>query len=256
MSRPPDVTVEVIVPYRGDGGPRDDAWSYVRAWWATTHPDWHLTQGHPGEGPWSKGAAVADALRRHPPDQRAVLVIADADVICVNIESAVNAVNTGARWAVPHRRVHRLTRTATDIVYAGGPLPDPTRAPVRRAPHQRNGGPIAESYTGIIGGGLVVLPADHYRQAPMDPRFRDWGQEDASWGHALTVLFGHPWRGMADLWHLHHPRAALVGRETPGPDGLTRMSRSIGNPDGLALYQRYHAAKTPAAVRAILAELD
>lgn len=246
----------MIVPYRGDeGGPRDAAWAYVQRWWADNHPNWTVTSGHPGEGPWSKGAAVADALRRRPPDAHTALVVADADVICAGVAAAVAAVGAGAGWAVPHGRVLRLTRHATEAVYAGAALPDPSAAPARRAPHQRPSGPVAESYTGIAGGGVLVLPADRYRQSPLDPRFRNWGQEDAAWGHALTVLFGHPWRGHAPLYHLWHPTPLRLG-ESIDPRVVTRMSRSIGNPEGLALYRRYRSARTAAEVRAILAELE
>jgi hypothetical protein len=250
------VGVSVLVPYRGDdGGARDDAWAFIRDWWATHHPDWPLTQGHPGAGPWSKGAAVADALRRHPPAPGAVLVIADADVICPGIERAVAAVTAGAMWAKPHWRVYRLSEAATRAVYAGGPLPDPSRAVARRHPTQRPAGPFVESYAGIPGGGITVLPAARYQQAPLDPRFHGWGQEDAAWGHALTVQFGHPWTGSADLYHLWHPPPVRAGRQEPVAGQATQMSRSIGNPAGLDLYHRYQAAKTPAAVRAIIADI-
>ncbi len=250
---PADGDVAVLVPYRGDGGARDEAWSHARAWWTATYPGWALIEGNPPEGPWCKAAAVGDALQ-HWAARAQVLVIADADVICPGVERAVTAVAAGARWAKPHRRVHRLTEAATHAVYAGGALPDPSRMVGHAAPHQRRSGPIYDSYAGIAGGGLVALPADRYQQAPLDPRFHGWGQEDTSWGHALTILFGHPWVGTADLYHLWHPPPVRAGRQEPIAGQGTQISRSIGNVDGLELYHRYQAAKTPAAVLAILAE--
>lgn len=247
--------VAVIVPYRGDGGARDAAWAHARTWWSMAHPDWALIEGNPPpDGPWSKALAVRDALQQHLAAE--VLVIADADVVCPGIEWAVGAVRAGARWAKPHRRVHRLTEAATRAVYAGGALPDPSRMVGHGAPHQRGSGPIYDSYAGIAGGGLVALSADRYHQAPLDPRFHGWGQEDAAWGHALTILYGHPWVGTADLYHLWHPPPVRAGRQEPIVGQGTQISRSIGNIDGLELYHRYQAAKTPAAVLAILAEVD
>jgi hypothetical protein len=224
----------VLVPYRADGGPRDAAWVYMRRWWAINHPDWQLVEGGCPDGPWRKAVAVADALARADGD---LLVVADADVWCPDLSPALASLERGlGRWAIPHQRVYRLTEYATAAVLAGGQLPDP---PLPRRTHPA----VAESYTGVVGGGLVVLPADMYRQVPLDPRFAGFGQEDQSWARALDVIAGPPWRGRQPLWHLWHP---------PQP----RISRAIGSVENLALYRRYRAASTTPAMLALLAEVD
>jgi hypothetical protein len=239
------VTVSVVVPWRSDHGPRAVVWAYVSAWWREHHPDWQLLVGEqPDGGPWCKAAAVAAAL---PSATGEVLVVADADVICDGVATAMGAITVppdAPAWAVPHRRVYRLTAAATTVVLAGGPMPDPGTAAARAAGRRPEPAGVEASYTGVAGGGIVVLPRDLYEAVPLDPRFVGWGQEDESWAWALTVLAGKPWRGTADLWHLWHPPVPI------GDGG--RMTRAVGNPAGYALMRRYLSATTPDQMRGIL----
>lgn len=224
------MTVSVIVPRRSDNnGPRDAAWLWVQQWWADNYPHWQLVEGHCDSDEWRKAAAVADGLTRAGGD---VLVIADADVVCDGVSSAVVALQRGAPWAVPHRGVYRLSETATAAVLAGAPMP----VLDRRLPRSV----VAESYTGVAGGGMVVLPAETYRRVPLDPRFVGWNREDVSWGHALLVAVGSPYRGSAPLWHLWHPPAE--GRRKPDREGEE-------------LHARYRAACTPSRIAAVLADI-
>lgn len=224
----------MVVPYRGDnGGHRDAALAYVEAWWGQHHPGWQFVCGYQVDGPWCKAAAVDAGLRDATGD---ILIIADGDVITEGITYAVEAVIAGAPWCVPFQRVLRLTAAATGAVLAGGPLPYVSW----RGPNPE----IEESYTGLIGGGMVVLPRAVYDRIPLDPRFVGWGLEDASWALALGQLAGPPpRRGPADLWHLWHPPQL-------------RMSRAIGSPESLALYERYLAAARNRTMSALLAEMS
>jgi hypothetical protein len=218
------MSVAVLVPWRPDGGPRQAVWAWVRRQWARW-PDWEIVTGTPPDGPWSKGAAVADALRQTSAD---TLIVADADVWSVGIPAAVNRVAGGrARWAMPHQLVRRLTEDATRAVLDGAPL---------------DGQPTAETHPGMPGGGLVVCARDVLEGVPMDPRFEGWGQEDQAWAAALTTLAGPMWRGTADLVHLWHP---------PAP----RRSRAVGSAASLARYRRYQAASGQVSqMRALVAE--
>lgn len=172
------------------------------------------------EGPWRKGVAVADALTRTDAD---VLVVSDADVVCDDLPDAIAAVVAGAAWAVPHTRVRRLTTAATDQVLAGA------------IPH----GPLEERpYRGILGGGIVVLPRDVYVEAPIDPRFVGWGQEDESWGLALSNRYGWPVRGSGDLWHLWHPPQPRTSRGVGSAESLDLFRQYVKNPDAALLEAR------------------
>jgi hypothetical protein len=222
--------VSVLVPYRPDGGHRDTAWAWLQRWWASNHPQWQLVTGACSDGPWVKAHAVGDALSRADGD---VLVVADADVFCEGVGLAVEAAHRGAPWAIPHGKVYRLAESATASVIAGA-APSPALAGLER-----------ESYMGVEGGGIAVLTRDAYQAAPMDPRFVGWNNEDLAWATALRTLVGAPWRGVAPLWHLHHP---------PAP----RLNAHVGDKVGRALHVRYqYAAKAgPAAMRALINEFE
>lgn len=228
------MTVSVVVPYRPDGAHRDAAWSLLQQWWATTHPDWQVVTGLCPPGPWCKAAAVAAALPNVTGD---VMVLADADVWTTGVDYAVQAVEAGAPWCVPHQRVQRLTAAATAAVLAGGPLPK--IGPGHRGPHPQ----LEESYVGMVGGGMVVLPCASYSQVPLDPRFLGYGLEDGAWGLSLRTVLGEPpRRGGNDLIHLWHQ---------PQP----RITRAVGSAESLALYRRYRvAARSPAEMAALMAE--
>lgn len=223
--------VSVLVPWRPDGGHRDAAWQHLRARWEREHPGWQIVEGRAPDGPWCKAAAVADALDRSAGQ---VLVIADADVWTSGVQAAVDAVEAGAPFAIPHWHVHRLTQTATATVLAGHPVEGAIGTSAWRRLER-------QPYPGYVGGGITVLSRGLYDQVPLDPRFTGWGQEDECWAKALTVITGPPWRGQADLWHLWHP---------PQP----RHSARWGSPESRQLARRYRTARTPETMRALLAE--
>lgn len=155
-----------------------------------------------------------------------IVVLHDADCFCAGLGDAIAAVANGAAWAVPHTFVHRLTQEATASTLSG--RPDMT---VEQKP-----------YPGIVGGGIVVARRETLLEAPLDPRFIGWGQEDQSFGFAMSCLFGEPRRGHADLIHLWHPHPP-------------RMDRKRGSPENWALRERYDKARwNRAAMRELIEE--
>lgn len=227
--------VTVVVPWRGGCPHREAAWEWLQDWYARTHPDWQVIATGDGgtTGPWCKAGAVAAAL---PAADGAVIVVADADVVCGGLRTAVEVVASGSHpWAMPHNGVYRLTPAATATVLAGGEFPDV------RGPRSLIRGHIAEFHRGVPGGGLVVLPRAGWDVAPLDFRFSGWGQEDLAWGWALTRILGGPWRGTAPLLHLWHP---------PQP----RATRATGSTESMELWARYRRAYTAAEVEALLQE--
>ena len=160
---------------------------------------------------------------------RAEIVIqADADVWCDGLREAVDAVEAGAGWAVPHKLVHRLSEDGTEAVLAGA---DWRGQPMDQKP-----------YEGILGGGIVVARRDVLLDVPLDSRFVGWGQDDEAHALGLNALYGDPWRGTADLVHLWHPPQS-------------RVSRRKGSRESWKLRRRYwEARRKPEAMRALLKE--
>lgn len=204
--------VAVVVPWRPGCPHRERAWAWVAARYRAEHPAWQIAEAAAAPGNWVKASAVMPQACRV--DAR-VVVVADADVWSDGVADAVAAVRGGARWAIPHRRVHRLTMASTRDVFAGR---DATRETTE------------VPYVGIPGGGIVVLDAAALRTVPMDPRFVGWGGEDQAWGYALQTILGRPRRGLAPLIHLWHP---------PQP----RETRRIGTAANERLRRRYAQAR-------------
>lgn len=220
------MNVEAIIPWRGGCPWREQAF----AWVLERHLErWPTTAAVCPAERWVKAAAAMPAVQH---SSASVVVVADADVWCDGLDAAVAAVLDGEAWAIPHGKVHRLTRDATQLVLEG-------QAPATLTGHVHEQIP----YTGIAGGGLVVLRREVALDVPLDPRFEGWGGEDHSWGYALQTLAGRPWRGDAPLWHLWHPAAP-------------RLSRKIGSEPSEALRRRYWAAMSnPQAMRNLIEEI-
>jgi hypothetical protein len=181
----------------------------------------------PGSTPWVKANAVTPAIESSSAE---IVVIADADVWTDGITDAIEAVQQGAPWAIPHLNVHRLTENGTAAVLGDAEW---NAQQLDRRP-----------YRGYEGGGVTVLRRDDYLDVPMDPRFTGWGQEDASWGYALRCLLGEPWRGTAPLIHLWHPPQA-------------RMTNKYGSPGGKQLWKRYLLARRrPDEMRKLVKEFS
>lgn len=185
-------TVEVLVPFRPDGGPRDRSWAWLRRRWALIHPTWTVHAGAAFDGEvWRKGRSFNLLAAQATAD---VLVLADADVWTGGLTEAARLALEHP-WVVPHRTVHRLTEAETD-----GLLAAPPTTPIRA------GRLIKPAYTGVAGGGLIVIRRD--RLPALDECFYGWGGWDESTGVSLDTLLGRHRRLPQKLWHLWHPPGA------------------------------------------------
>lgn len=221
------MTVSVIVPYRPDGTEREDNWHCLQEGWRRNFPNWELVTGDCPSDEWIKADAIADALRCASGD---IIVMADADVWCASaaVEEAVLRVDHGQPWAIPHLAVHRLTPHGTSLfkAHAFVGIEDFEEPP----------------YEGVPAGGMFVMRRQSYEAAPLDRRFRGWGQEDQSAAMAWTTLYGLPWRGIDPLWHLWHPP-------------MKRDNRVVGSKESRALWERYRRANhNRPAMRALVGE--
>lgn len=193
--------IAFVVPLDSDTrrgqGARAPAWRYVLR--KLIEYRWPVATGVPPGDLWVKADAVDDALARTSAE---IVIVHDADVVVapIALHAAMQAVEAGAPWAVPHRDVHRYDQASTHAMYDGE----------RRTPAL-----LRWPYIGVAGGGIVVLHRDVYAECPLDPRFIGWGGEDQAWGWALETLFGEPWRGTVQLVHLWHPHAAPGAQRPP-----------------------------------------
>lgn len=216
--------VEVVIPWQPGCRHRAAALDWVLDRWSEQHPAWQVTVAPAAGDRWCKAAAVMPAVHASTAD---LIVVADADVWVPGVAESVRDVQQGAAWAMPHGHVLRLSEQATARVLSGATLtPDLELA--------------ERAYTGVHGGGMVVLPRATAVDVPLDRRYQGWGQEDMSWATALTTLVGAPRRRSHLLFHLWHPPQQ-------------RMTRRFGSPQGRELWRSYcKAAGNPGAMRELL----
>ncbi len=205
------MSVEVIIPWRAGCSQRGAVLQWCYGWWR-----WHDVKvtiaTAPGDS-WNKALAFMPAVERSTAD---VVVMADADVVCEGIDRAISTVLQGADWARPHEMVVRLSQEGSDEFMGG---------------RNWEGCDLDQRpYFGLSGGGMVVARRETFLEVPMDPRFVGWGQEDHSWGIALSMLLRPERRQSDPLIHLWHPY----------PE---RLSRKRGSHENYALFQRYAEAR-------------
>lgn len=199
------MSVDVIVPYAGDCPHRRRALAWTTAQYEAA--GLNVIVGHGDADRWCKAEAVRCALNESSAE---VIVVADCDTWCDELTPAIEAVEQGAGWAIPHWNVLRLTERGTTLFLAG----------------EREQLDIEEKHVGAPAGGIVVLPRATYERVPLDPRFVGWFGEDRSWAFALRTLVGEVTRMRAPLFHLWHPPQA-------------RRSRRRGSPENQQLCARY-----------------
>lgn len=216
--------VRVVVPWADPGCPyRRRAWQFLSRQYR--HP---IVEAPAPAVPWVKADAVNPAVAATRAD---IVVVADADVWPTGLARAIQAVEGGAPWVVPHRGVFRLTEGATRTYIDRRGLVEVGALPLDRP-----------AYLGMVGGGAIVARRDVLVDVPLDRRFVGWGQEDESWGAALETLHGPPVRIKRPLVHLWHPAQA-------------RLDTRVGSVGNWLLRRRYFQAKgDPAATRRIIEE--
>lgn len=216
------VTVSVVIPWRAGEPTREEAMRWLTHRLADLRNGWGLVLSEtPEDEPWCKARAILQGVERATGD---VIVVHDADVWCDGLPAAVAAVEAGYPWAVPHRRVHRLTPLATDRALDGD-WPD-ERSPCLRRP-----------YRGVAAGGILVAPRATLLDVPPDVRFTGWGSEDGAWRDALRCLAGREWRDTtAPLFHLHHepqPRTPAGTTSAENAALAARYAYMRGDPVGM-----------------------
>lgn len=213
--------VSVIVPYRPDGGYRDQAWEWIRQRWAAMFPDYEVVVGsddggaNPGE--FNHGLAVNRAAERASGD---VLLIADADVAPDPwlLEAVARVAAGDVRWALPSR-YRKLTREATDTALGWSADADLCKLDVE--------------WDGSVSvASIQVVPREGFDLVGgFDSRFDGWGADDVCFAIAMHTLWGAVTRVAGAVHHLWHPApiAETYGhRWHPRQDAIMREYIAAG----------------------------
>lgn len=222
--------VEVIIPAAGwDDATRVAARAWIVRWWQVRNC--RVTVAGLAQEPWSKGAAVNDAISSSTAD---VIVVADADSF-VSTKAVGRMIRKAGvvGWVTPFDRVSRLDSASTAVLLGCDP------AQVERPPVKVL---VQKPHNALPGGGIIAAHRDIWNTVGgFDPRFTDWGGEDYSLGVAMrTMTNAAPTIFPGDLWHLWH-------------EPQTNVRAESGQTSALAF--RYRKAKfRPDSMRQLLAE--
>lgn len=188
--------LSVLIPYRPDGGPRDEIFAWLLARYEKLLPEAEICIGENGDEPFSRSKARNDAYRKAT---GRYFLVADADTLFhrSQIEHALDCVKGTRAWMLPYKWYYNLSYEYTTEVLKSAPdvtIPEPNN-------------PSQWEHRIESWAGLLVMPRMAYEEVGgYDERFVGWGYEDNSFQLALDAIWG-PFQRMDDGYclHLWHP---------------------------------------------------
>lgn len=211
--------IPVLVPYRSDGGAREENWTYIYGlqWDLLQWADVHL--GESPEGPFNVSAARNDAARKAGDWDVAVFADADSFVDAHTLESAIALARKTKQVVLPHSRwVNVRQDEVHDFMVERYLTFDPKRTVV-----------------GGTKGSLYVIPREAYDTVNgFDERFQGWGWEDTAFHLAVETLYKPIIQFEGNLWHLEHDRPDEDVNRGSNPNAIANRNH----------YQTYKRART------------
>jgi hypothetical protein len=219
------VTIPVLVPWRPDGGRRDDLWRYVRRSFWSTLPDFRIVTGRSPDGPFNRSAAVNDAAALAGRWRVAVIADNDTWVPPAQLSTAVTMAQETGRLTAAFSRVVELSHDYTDRLLDGSAsLADFNIDRVRTEP------------LGVQSSMLVVPHALWEQVGGFEVKFQGWAGEDNAFWKACAILGGEPARIDGCAFHLWHQPALRAGADYR---------------TNIALWRRYQACRNAAELKRI-----
>lgn len=208
--------VSVLIPYQPDGGPRDDAFRYVKQFYQRLLPEAEVCVGELKQELFSRSKAINKAASAAT---GRLFIIADGDIIYDPelMREAMNQVRED-RWVIPFSSITRMTRSNSQTVFeqdAQWPIPVSLETKADQARY-------------FVGGVNVLSRAAFEAVGGYDERFVGWGGEDEAFAYSLDTLVGKHVRLEGNLLHFWHPFV--------GPSGNPKYEANY------ALYSAYKAA--------------
>ncbi|MFK9094063.1 galactosyltransferase-related protein [Bacillus salipaludis] len=190
--------VSIIIPFQTDHGPREEAFEWLKRYYAAVMPDAELCLGLYSGNEINKSKAVNQAAKRATKD---IFVIADADVVYdpTLIKKAIELLKEAA-WVVPFTEIYDIPKQETKYLLRKQPS-WPLRVNIEDCVK-------AEWLYEGFAGKINVIPRVHFEAVGgFDERFIGWGGEDDAFSHAVNTLCGKFVNIEAKVFHLWHPPA-------------------------------------------------
>lgn len=194
----------ILIPYRSDGGRRDELAKFTNDWLWKHHPRWPRVLGYSPEGPFNRGAAINDAARMARDWD--VAVVSDADNICdpATLQAAVEQAHETKGCVFPYDTYLYLDESSSDRLIAGDYW---FVTPVRQA-----WGINLNHHSGI-----QAISRAAYDQVGGFPEMEGWGYEDSVMAEMLKAFTPGIKHLQGSAYHLYHgegssnPERAVYG---------------------------------------------
>ncbi|OZB98372.1 galactosyltransferase-related protein [Paenibacillus sp. XY044] len=210
--------LSILIPYQPDGGPRDEALSFVLRFYRHILPAADICIGEIGTGePFSRSRAINRAASRA---SGSIFIIADGDIIYDPqlVFDSVRLIEQG-RWVIPFSRINRLTQQTSRKVIEGEAI-WPLAAELD----------TGEEHAAYFVGGLNMVGREAFeRTGGYDERFIGWGGEDEAFAYTMDTFVGEHVRLDGLMLHFWHPFV--------GPQGNPHYEHNY------RLFERYKAAR-------------
>jgi hypothetical protein len=180
------VDVSILIPWRSDHGPREEAFNFLLPLWHATGAE-IITASDDREGPFNFSRACNRAFSAAT-NSKVLIFGADQIPDLGVIRSAAQRLDSEP-WFPLFERTTYYSRESTARIISGEPY------------HVEPFEHVVPFCTGV----LAVSSRAYNTLGGMDERFAGWGMEDSAFRHALFQVFGSRPAYPASLHCLWHP---------------------------------------------------
>ncbi|GIP26072.1 hypothetical protein J23TS9_12020 [Paenibacillus sp. J23TS9] len=213
--------VSVLIPYQSDGGPRDEAFRYVKGFYEQQLPEIEICVGELSHEIFCRSKAINKAAAAA---SGRIFIIADGDIIYDPdlMKDALKQVADN-RWIIPFSSITRMTYNNSQAILqrdAHWPLQIPLET-------------MPDNARFFVGGVNVLSRKAFELVGGYDERFIGWGGEDEAFAYSLDTMVGKHIRLEGNLLHFWHPFVGPAGN--PHYDAnyslFNLYKAAIGNPE-------------------------